>query len=72
MNVVIQHAVSQLYLKEGNGWTSELSGAINFGYMEKAALHANEHQLADVHIAVIFPDIGQTFVFPIKPPQGES
>jgi len=71
MKVVIQHAVSQLYLKAGNGWTSELSEAMDFGYMEKAALYAAENKIRDVHIAGICPQVGQTFVFPVKPPQGE-
>lgn len=72
MRVVIQQIVTNLYLKERNCWTPELSEAINFGFLEKAASFALEQQITDAQLVIAFMETGQTYVFPVYRPPGPS
>lgn len=56
MNILLQHARTQLYLRGLGDWTLDPNQACDFGHSQKAIDFAREHNIAGVQIVVKFVD----------------
>jgi hypothetical protein len=66
MQVFLQHNLSSCFLKAKDCWTPLSHEAMDFGTFERAVTFAQENQMTNVQIALIFPDTGQKIFLPVQ------